>query len=138
MSSHESDQRSIHGNGVPMILLAEDEPSNRDILIEYLKLAGFKVVHAGDGVSALNLFKTYRDAIHLCLVDLNLPELDGLSLVREIRKYSEHVPVFILSGENGALEEIESAGMLNVNRLFQKPFDWETLLREIKDFLKDD
>lgn len=76
------------------VLVVDDEPTVRDVLCAYLDRGGFAVTEAADGASALEAVReTDPD---LVLLDLMLPEIDGLSVLNEIRRDSE-VPVIVLT-----------------------------------------
>ena len=68
------------------ILLVDDEPKIRELARDYLEHAGFAVVLAGDGRSALDQARTRRP--DLVVLDLGLPEVDGLEVIRTLRRDS--------------------------------------------------
>ena len=68
------------------ILLVDDEPDITDTLRAYLEQAGYGVMAVHDGTSALSAFR--RDKPDLVVLDLGLPEVDGLDVAREIRRDS--------------------------------------------------
>jgi len=114
------------------LLVAEDDSANRNLLVKFLTMDGHCVLEASDGAEAVELFRKNMDSISLCLIDLNLPKLDGFSCIREIRVLSATTPVFILTGENEEdLSDIPSE-FASIPR-FNKPFNWEALLRIIRD-----
>jgi len=82
------------------VLLADDDPSLREVVRYALDRAGFEVIEAGDGRQALDRFRQH--AVDLVVLDVLMPELDGLEVCRELRKASR-VPIVFLSsrGENG-------------------------------------
>jgi two-component system response regulator MprA len=78
------------------LLIAEDVEENRHALKLLLKLAGYHSLEAADGRAAVDL--TLREQPALVLMDLSLPELDGLEAVRELRAAGTNVPIIIVSG----------------------------------------
>jgi CheY-like chemotaxis protein len=78
------------------ILIAEDEESN----FKYLKLAlrntGVNIIRAKNGKDAILQYKSNPD-IDLILMDIKMPEMDGLEATREIRKFSEALPIIALT-----------------------------------------
>ena len=67
----------------PLILVVEDEPGIASILTAYLQRDGLRAQHAADGLEGLRLFRQLRP--DLVLLDIHLPGMDGLDLLREIR-----------------------------------------------------
>ncbi|ATF13451.1 response regulator transcription factor [Brevibacillus sp. HB1.2] len=76
------------------ILIVEDQQVLREIMKEYLMDEGYEVLEAGDGSQALTLFQEHE--VHLIILDIMLPELDGWSVCRRIRKVS-NVPILMLT-----------------------------------------
>lgn len=76
------------------ILIVEDEDILREIIKDYLLNEGYQVLEAADGKAALTLFQDHE--VHLIILDIMLPELDGWSVCRRIRKTS-NVPIIMLT-----------------------------------------
>ena len=74
------------------ILLAEDEPFLARIVKESLESRNFEVKHVDDGAKAFSLFLDYQPDI--CVFDITMPEMDGFSLTKDIRKINSEVPIF--------------------------------------------
>ena len=83
------------------ILTVDDSASMRQMVSFTLKRAGYTVVEAADGVEALNYART--SAVDLVLTDVNMPNMDGISLVRELRQLQAYkfVPMLMLTTESG-------------------------------------
>ncbi|MBY0087380.1 response regulator transcription factor [Brevibacillus sp. M2.1A] len=79
------------------ILIVEDQQVLREIMKEYLMDEGYEVLEAGDGTQALTLFQEHE--VHLIILDVMLPELDGWSVCRRIRKVS-NVPILMLTARS--------------------------------------
>ena len=99
-----------------LLLLAEDHPVNRKVLVSQLNAVGFAVETAGDGVDALEAFRSGRHA--LVFSDLNMPRMDGYELTGEIRALEaaegrERTPVLALTANvmQGEPERCSAAGM---------------------------
>lgn len=84
-----------------VILAVDDSASMRQMVRFTLEGAGYKVVQAADGVEALALAKS--NTADLVLTDVNMPRMDGLSLVRELRALDNYkfVPMLVLTTESG-------------------------------------
>ena len=114
------------------ILLVEDEPDLAAVLIDYLVRDGFDAALEGDGTAALaHLRETPPD---LLLLDLMLPGLDGLSILREVRKVSE-LPVILVTAR---VEEIDRLiGLeLGADDYVCKPYSPREVLARVKAVLR--
>ena len=116
------------------ILAVDDSASMRQMVSFTLKAAGFTVTEAVDGVDALNKAKTGK--FDLVLTDVNMPKMDGISLIRELRALSSYkfTPILMLTTESGAGKKSEgkSAGATG---WIVKPFNPDQLLATIKKVL---
>ncbi len=119
---------------VSTILVIEDYSDTRELLSVLLQRRGYNVVEAEDGVEGL--LKASATSPDLIIMDLTLPEMDGVETARRIHQLPKlsDVPIFVVSGY--LTEEVKadarSAGCVEV---FSKPFDAETLLKKISDAL---
>lgn len=85
------------------ILVVDDDPHTRDVVAFALRHAGFSVQEAADGLSALARMEA--SAPDLIVLDVGLPELDGLEVCRSIRKTSD-VPILFLSSRDEEIDRI--------------------------------
>jgi two-component system alkaline phosphatase synthesis response regulator PhoP len=85
------------------ILLVEDEPKVCELIKAYLVKDGYDVTIAGDGKTAIEKAQLYKP--DLILLDLNLPELDGLEVCRRIRKQS-NVPIIMLTARDEEVDKV--------------------------------
>ncbi|MDM5234763.1 DNA-binding response regulator [Bacillus cereus] len=114
------------------VLLVEDERRLREIVSDYFRNEGFEVIEAEDGKKALELFAEHE--IDLIMLDIMLPEIDGWSVCRRIRKESE-VPIIMLtarSDEDDTLLGFE----LGADEYVTKPFSPKVLVARAKTLLK--
>ncbi|MBN2304084.1 MAG: response regulator transcription factor [Anaerolineae bacterium] len=116
------------------VLIVEDDLVLMDVLSFTLRREGYEVVHAQDGKTALEQFDTENPTI--VLLDLNLPQLDGLSVCRHIRQKHD-TPIIILSVRDSDEEVIEGLRM-GADDYMTKPFSpaqltarMETVLRRV-------
>jgi CheY-like chemotaxis protein/HPt (histidine-containing phosphotransfer) domain-containing protein len=88
------------------ILIVDDEPAARVLARSVLEKGGYDVEEAGDGLEALELLGT-EELIALVVADLNMPRMDGLELIWEMRDKTEwsHVPVIVVTGETDEILE---------------------------------
>ncbi len=116
------------------ILLLEDDPLLGESLKEYLELDDLKIDWAQDGEEVLNL--TFEGRYDLYVLDINVPEINGLELLRELREAGDQTPAIYIS----ALSDIESitegfeAGAVDY---LKKPFDPEELALRIRHRFSD-
>ncbi|MEI8031136.1 MAG: response regulator [Comamonadaceae bacterium] len=116
------------------ILAVDDSPSIRSMVSFTLKSAGYEVFEATDGVDALN--KAKAKAMDLVLTDQNMPRMDGLTLVRSLRKLPgyQSSPILILTTEAGA--EMKSLGKAaGATGWLVKPFDPQRLIEVVRKVL---
>ena len=114
------------------ILVAEDEEGVVAFLEKGLRASGYVPTTGGDGRAALALART--DHFDLLVRDLGLPELDGLDVLRELRRLGRRLPVVILS----ARDDVVSGLDLGADDYVRKPFRFEELLARIRARLRPD
>jgi two-component system, OmpR family, response regulator len=115
------------------ILLAEDDTNLGVLLKNYLAAKDFETTLALNGRLALETFsKTQFD---LCILDIMMPELDGLSVAREIRKFSPLMPILFLTAKNQK-EDVLEGFRSGADDYITKPFSMEELLYRIQAILK--
>jgi excisionase family DNA binding protein len=107
------------GNARPRILVVDDEASIRDLLQKTLALAEYDVEVAADGRSALDRMRLYP--YDLLIADLKMPGMDGLTVIREARRYKADLPVIIITGFSTESSAIEAVN-LGVSGYLTKPF----------------
>jgi len=115
-----------------VVLLVEDEIDLREIMELLLVTRGYQVLTAGDGVEALKLFKQYGRTLSVVLTDLRLPRLNGLPMLRAIRKADRKIPFVVVSGTIADWPPSEFDG-LHIKALIDKPFTTDQLLNAISN-----
>ncbi len=116
------------------ILAVDDSASIRRMVSFTLKTAGYDVIEAVDGEDALG--KAKAQPVNLVLTDQNMPRMDGLTLVRSLRRLPQYrtAPILILTTESGA--EMKSQGRAaGATGWLVKPFDPQRLLEVVKKVL---
>lgn len=114
------------------ILVVDDDPRIRDLLTIALERGGYQVVTAADGQAALR--NARREAPALIVLDVGLPELDGLEVCRRIRAQSD-VPILFLTARDDEVDRIVGLE-LGADDYVTKPFSPRELLARIKAILK--
>lgn len=117
---------------MPRILIADDEPNIREVITFALERAGFATITARNGSEALQQVR--RGPVDLIVLDIGMPEMDGLEVCRQIRKTSE-VPILFLSARD---EEIDRILGLEIggDDYVTKPFSARELVARINVILK--
>ena len=114
------------------LLLIEDEKRMREILIDYFKREGFTIFEASNGREALEIFE--NNSIHLVILDIMIPEIDGWAVCKRIRKESG-VPIIMLTAR--ADEDDKLMGYeLGADDYMTKPFSPKVLVAKSKILLK--
>ncbi len=116
------------------ILAVDDSASMRQMVTFTLKGAGFDVVEATDGVEALGLAK--QKSVDLVLSDVNMPNMDGISLIRELRTLPNYkfTPMLMLTTESGP-DKKNQGKEAGATGWIVKPFNPDQLLSTIKRVL---
>jgi DNA-binding response OmpR family regulator len=114
------------------ILLVDDEPTLLETLAFNLRNSGFDVLTAGDGMSALE--QARAAAPDLVVLDLMLPELDGLTVCRSLRQVSD-VPILVLTARTGELDKIVGLES-GADDYMTKPFSLGELQARIRALLR--
>jgi two-component system OmpR family response regulator len=117
---------------VARILLADDDPSLREVVRYALDRAGYDVIEASDGREALDRFK--RHAVDLVVLDVLMPEMDGITVCRELRRASS-VPIVFLSSRSEEVDRILGLEMGGDDYL-SKPFSPRELVSRVKAVLR--
>lgn len=111
------------------ILLAEDEDDLREVTVKRLKAEGFGVDGCRDGKEALE----YLDAAdyNLVILDIMMPRLDGLSVLRKLRKSGNPVPVLLLTAKDAVSDRVQGLDA-GADDYLTKPYAFEELLARIR------
>ncbi len=118
------------------ILIVEDEIGIRTIIKKYLSKFDITCIEAENGKKGLDIFLENKDDIDLILMDVMMPEMDGIECTREIRKVSD-VPIIMLTAKSEDEDEIEGLEV-GANDFITKPFNLEVLLLRIKKLINLD
>ena len=114
------------------ILVVDDEPRIARLVGDYLRQAGFQVLHAADGRAALDVFEGEQP--DLVVLDLGLPEIDGLDVVRRLRSDS-NVPIVILTARSDETDRVVGLE-LGADDYVVKPFGPKELVARIRAVLR--
>lgn len=114
------------------ILVVDDEPRIRSIIKKYAEFEGYTVTEAADGMEAVHFCRT--NEFDLVIMDIMMPELDGFSACREIRKQSQ-IPIIMLSARGEEYDKINGFE-LGIDDYVVKPFSPKELMLRIEAVMK--
>ena len=114
------------------VLVVDDEPPIRKLLRVGLTTQGYDILDAPNGKAALELIAQKPDLI---ILDLGLPDIDGLELLRRLREMNESVPIVVLSSRDAEGAKVQALD-LGADDYVTKPFGMEELLARIRAALR--
>jgi two-component system, cell cycle sensor histidine kinase and response regulator CckA len=121
-------------HGTETVLLVEDEEPLRRATVEFLRLRGYTVLEARDGVGALSVSKNHGSTIHLAVTDVVMPHMSGGELARELETLSPQTRVLFVSGYAG--QTVLDHKVVDVeNNFLQKPFTLKQLASKVRTVL---
>jgi two-component system, OmpR family, response regulator PhoP len=115
------------------LLVVEDDKALRESLVEQLKHAGFNVDAAADGEEGLYCGREY--ALDLAIIDLGLPKLSGLDLIKKLRADSKSYPILILTARDRWQDKVEGL-QAGADDYVAKPFHFEELMARVQALLR--
>jgi len=115
------------------LLIADDEPNIRKTLARVLSLEGYHLLQAGNGREALECLR--QNAVDLVLLDVLMPELDGLQALGALREEQPDVPVIMMSG-HATIESAVQATRLGALDFLEKPLSTDKLLLAVSNALR--
>jgi two-component system, chemotaxis family, chemotaxis protein CheY len=119
------------------ILIIDDQPQIRDNCREALEEAGHTVIVAADGREGVRLYR--ESPVDLVILDLYMPELDGLATIQELRRTTPRLLIIAMSGGGAighATSFLDVARALGAVRTFEKPIRLDELLAMVTDVLR--
>lgn len=112
------------------ILVAEDESAIREFIVINLKRSGYKVTQAENGVQALEAYNTAEEKIDIAILDIMMPELDGLSVCKEIRSKDDNIGIIMLTAKTQETDKITGL-MSGADDYVTKPFSPSELMARV-------
>lgn len=121
---------------MPTILVIDDDPLIRAAVRACLERAGYGVGEADDGHPGLEAFNS--GSYDLVIVDLFMPEVEGLETIRAIRRVDPRIPIIAISGGGAVphMDFLKAAQSFGASTALLKPFTNDELLRELASLLK--
>ena len=111
------------------VLAVDDEPAIRRFLRTSLSSQGYSVLEAEDGATALAMLR--RNAVDVIVLDLGLPGMDGLEVIRQLREQGSSIPIIVLSSRTDETGKVKALD-LGADDYVTKPFGMDELLARIR------
>lgn len=115
------------------ILIVEDEQILNDTINKSLKKSGYEVESAFDGLDAMEMIEI--ESYDLIILDLNLPHMDGMEILKNLRKEDEETKVLILSARSQIKDKVEGLDA-GANDFLQKPFHLDELKARVRSLTR--
>lgn len=115
------------------VLVVDDQMFIRRIISDYLENANYHVIEAKNGREALDFFFENPSSVHLVVLDIMMPEIDGLEVCEQIRDISA-VPIIMLTASDDDSNELRGL-RLGVDEYMKKPFDGKELVQTVNRLL---
>ena len=115
------------------ILVVDDEPGIRDLLQDALTTAGYQVQTATNGADGLDQLR--RRSADLCIVDINMPTMNGFEFLEKLRAHDAKTPVLMLTARDGDAD-VEHGLRVGADDYVKKPFNLEELLLRVAAILR--
>lgn len=123
--------RPLEGRAGARVLVVDNRPDMLELLGDYLSILGLTPVTASSGLEAL---ARIQEGVDLALIDIRMPEMDGIALLRAIRQQARTLPVLLMTG-HPLPEDYAEAERLWVSGLLRKPFGLSELRSAIAAIL---
>ena len=118
---------------MPEILVVDDEPLIRQLLIEVLEGEGFSVVSAANGLQALVKYQLHAKDIDLVISDVVMAEMNGPALARRLLAERPDLPIILMSDQADTCD----LGSQSIVRFLSKPFDLESLVSTVRGLVAE-
>lgn len=112
------------------VLVAEDEAAIREFIVINLMRIGYKVTQAENGLQALELYRNTEDEIDIAILDIMMPEMDGLIVCKEIRSLNDNVGIIMLTAKTQEMDKITGL-MMGADDYVTKPFSPSELMARV-------
>ena len=117
------------------VLVAEDEESIREFIVINLSRSGYNVEQAENGLVALQKFKQDEEGFDVAILDIMMPELDGLSVCKELRKLSSDLGIIMLSAKTQEMDKVTGL-LVGADDYVTKPFNPLELVARVKSQIR--
>lgn len=112
------------------VLVAEDEESIREFIVINLTRSGYEVEQAENGAVALDLFSKNENSFDVAILDIMMPEVDGLTVCKELRKRSSDLGIIMLSAKTQEMDKVTGL-LVGADDYITKPFSPSELMARV-------
>ena len=112
------------------VLVAEDEVSIRDFIVINLQRSGYEVLEAGDGLEALHIYDERNGDIDVALLDIMMPQMDGLELCKQLRARSPLLGIIMLTARTQEMDKVTGL-LVGADDYVTKPFSPSELMARV-------
>ncbi len=112
------------------VLIAEDESAIRDFIVINLRRGGYEVVEAEDGARALELYDAYNGDVDVAVLDVMMPNVDGLEVCKQLRTKSNNIGIIMLTAKTQEMDKITGL-MMGADDYVTKPFSPTELVARV-------
>ncbi len=112
------------------VMVAEDEAAIREFIVINLRRSGYEVLEAENGAQALMLYETNGDAIDVAILDIMMPETDGLTVCRTLREKDKNIGIIMLTAKTQEMDKITGL-MVGADDYVTKPFSPSELMARV-------
>lgn len=132
--SHTKGTHNENSEGSETVLLIEDEPMLKDLMISFMESKGYHIISASDGNEGYKFFTEYKDSISAVFTDYGVPGIDGLELAKKILSHHPSIKILLASGylEPPVHQEIEKIQRI---RFIAKPYDSADVVNIIRKMI---
>ncbi len=115
------------------VLVVDDEPGVRELLSDALRITGYETEIAANGVEAFDVM--HRRRADLCIVDVNMPLMDGFTFLSKLREHDTATPVLLLSARDSS-DDVAQGLRYGADDYVRKPFSLEELMLRVSAILR--
>ncbi len=112
------------------VLIAEDEAAIREFIVINLRRGGYEVIEAEDGARAIELYDTYEGDIDVALLDVMMPNTDGLEVCKYLREKNNNIGIIMLTAKTQEMDKITGL-MMGADDYVTKPFSPSELVARV-------
>jgi CheY-like chemotaxis protein len=132
---HRPSRRAPELAGHGVVLVVDDETNVRKVTQLLLRELGFEVLVAGDGLEAIEIFRTEASRIGAVLLDRTMPRMDGAETLGELRRIDPSIPIVMTSGYGAASDDESPSGAVP-NATLAKPYSAERLIAVLREVMR--
>ena len=117
-----------------VLLIAEDEKDMQNIIVDFMKQGGHSCILANDGVEALSILE--NNTVDLIILDIMMPKIDGLEVLRSFRQTGKTTPVLFLTAKDAVPDRVKGLDS-GANDYLVKPFSFEELMARLRAIIRN-